>query len=127
MQGEKGLKGHCVNMQQGRSSKTIFIVSFFTFSCHPSVLEVQAPVPFSSTVNKKIVQKSAALVLEGIARGTCHLPLEGLNRVLSQLLTFSVQGKKLKVESRNQAVCAVGEGDWGHVRSSDRYFLELIL
>ena len=85
-------------------------------------------------MNKKVVQKSAALVPEGIvscrlalARGTCHLPLEGLNHVLSQLLTFSVQGKKLKVESRNQAVCAVGEGDWGHVRSSDRYFLELIL
>ena len=85
-------------------------------------------------MNKKIVQKSAALVLEGIvsyklalARGTCHLPLGGLNHVLLQLLIFSFQGEKVKVESRNEAICAVREGPRGAVRPSDRCFQELIL
>ena len=41
--------------------------------------------------------------------GTCHLPLQGLNQVLLQLLTFNIPWKEFSVESRNEALCALGK------------------
>ena len=41
--------------------------------------------------------------------GTCHLPLQGLNHVLLQLLTFNTLWKEYRVESRNEALCALGK------------------
>ena len=35
--------------------------------------------------------------------GTCHLPLQGLNHVLLQLLTFNTPLKEFRVESRTEA------------------------
>ena len=40
---------------------------------------------------------------------TCHLPLQGLNHVLLQLLTFNTPWKESRVESRNEAFCAWGK------------------
>ena len=36
----------------------------------------------------------------------CHLPLQGLNNVLLQLLIFNTPWKEFRVESRNEALCA---------------------
>ena len=40
---------------------------------------------------------------------TSHLPLQGLNHVLLQLLTFNTPWKESRVESRNEAFCAWGK------------------
>ena len=40
---------------------------------------------------------------------TCHLPLQGLNHVLLQLLTFNTPWKEFRVEIRNEALCALGK------------------
>ena len=45
----------------------------------------------------------------GPAVGRCHLPLQGLGRVLLQLLTFNTPWKEFRVKSRNEAVCAPGK------------------
>ena len=45
-----------------------------------------------------------------LAMGTCHLPLQGINQVLLQLLIFNTSWKELRVASKNEAFCAdVGE------------------
>ena len=41
--------------------------------------------------------------------GTCHLPLQGLNHMLLQVLIFNNPWKEFKVESRNEALCALGK------------------
>ena len=41
--------------------------------------------------------------------GTCHLPLQGLNHELLQLLTFNTPRKELRVESRKEALWALGK------------------
>ena len=41
--------------------------------------------------------------------GTCHLPLEGLNHVLLQLLTFHSPWKEFRVEKRKEVLCAQGK------------------
>ena len=41
--------------------------------------------------------------------GTCHLPLQGLNHELLQLLTFNTPWEELRVENRNEALCALGK------------------
>ena len=43
------------------------------------------------------------------AMGTCHLPLQGLDHALLQLLTLSTPWKEFRVESRNEALCAQGK------------------
>ena len=54
---------------------------------------------------------------------SCHLPLQGLNHMLLQLLIFNTP---LRVESRNEALCAQGKtGKTG--LQIVRYFQELIL
>ena len=40
---------------------------------------------------------------------TCHLPLQGLNHVLLQLLIFNTPLKKFRVENRNEALCPLGK------------------
>ena len=40
---------------------------------------------------------------------TFHLPLQGLNHELLQLLTFNTPLKELRVESRNEVLCALGK------------------
>ena len=40
---------------------------------------------------------------------TFHLPLQGLNHVLLELLIFNTLWKELRVESRNDALCALGK------------------
>ena len=40
--------------------------------------------------------------------GTCHLPLQGLNLVLLQLI-FNTLWKEFRAESRNEALCALGK------------------
>ena len=45
-----------------------------------------------------------------LAMGACHLPLQGLNQVLLQLLTFDTPWKESRVDSRNEALCT---GRWG--------------
>ena len=65
-----------------------------------------------------------------VAIGTCPLPLQGLNHVLMQLLTFHIPYKELRVESRNEALCPQWMWEWGTGRTSlqiVRYFQELIL
>ena len=42
------------------------------------------------------------------AIGTCHLPLQGLNHVLL-LLIFNKPWKEFRLESRNEALCALGK------------------
>ena len=62
--------------------------------------------------------------------GTCrgHRPstLYELNHVLPQLLTFNAPRKELRMENRNEVLCAGGDVDWQN-KSSDRYFQEPIL
>ena len=41
--------------------------------------------------------------------GTCHLPLWALNHVLLQLLTFNAPWNKFRVDSKNEALCALGK------------------
>ena len=41
--------------------------------------------------------------------GTCRLPLQGLNRVLPQLLICNKPLKRAQGESRNEALCAPGK------------------
>ena len=72
-------------------------------------------------MNKKIVQKSAALVLEGIvsyklalARGTCHLPLGGLNHVAADLQHPRREGQG--GEQKPGHLCC-GGGDWGRCQA----------
>ena len=65
-----------------------------------------------------------------VAIGTCPLPLQGLNHVLMQLLTFHIPCKELRVESRNEALCPQWRQEWGTGRTSlqiVRYFQELTL
>ena len=58
--------------------------------------------------------------------GTCHLPLQGLNHMLLQLLTFDTPWKEFRVEGRNEALCALGKtGKTG--LQIVRYFQEPIL
>ena len=38
-----------------------------------------------------------------------HLPLQGLNQALLQLLTFNTPWREFRVESRNEALCALGK------------------
>ena len=58
--------------------------------------------------------------------GTCHLPLQGLNHALRQLLTFTTPWKELRVESRNEALCALGKTGRTGLQIV-RYFQEPIL
>ena len=51
-----------------------------------------------TTLNKSLCQ---------LQIGTCHLPLQGLNHVLLQLLTFNNTWKELRAESRNEASCSL--------------------
>ena len=44
-----------------------------------------------------------------LAVGTCHLPLQGLNQVVLQLLTFNTLWKELRIESGNEALSARGK------------------
>ena len=44
-----------------------------------------------------------------LAVGTCHLPLQGLNQVVLQLLTFNTLWKEFRVESGNEALSARGK------------------
>ena len=44
-----------------------------------------------------------------IQTGNCHRPLHILNHELLQLLTFNTPWKELRVESRNEALCALGK------------------
>ena len=39
--------------------------------------------------------------------GTCHLTLQRLNQVLLQQPTFNTLRKEFRVESRNEALCAL--------------------
>ena len=48
-----------------------------------------------------------------LATGTCHLPLQGLNHVLLQLLTFNTPWRVFRVESRKEAWCGGGEQGTG--------------
>ena len=41
--------------------------------------------------------------------GTCHLPLQGLNHELLHLLSLDKQLKDFKVETRSEALCALGK------------------
>ena len=50
----------------------------------------------------------------------CHLPLQGLNHVLWQLLIFNAPWKELRVESRNEALCSPFDIFWSR-------FVSLIL
>ena len=61
-----------------------------------------------------------------LAIGTCHLPLQGLNQVLLQLLTFRTPWKEFRVENRNEALCALGKTGRTGLQII-RYFQELIL
>ena len=47
----------------------------------------------------------------------CHLPLQGLNRELLQLLTFNNSQKELRVEISKGVLCVLGK-NWQN-RSSD--------
>ena len=58
--------------------------------------------------------------------GTCHLPLQGLNHMLQQLLIFNTPWKEFRVESRNEALCAWGITD-RRLFQIVRYFQEPIL
>ena len=44
-----------------------------------------------------------------LAMGTGHLPPQGLNYVLLQLLTFNTPLKGVQVESSSEALCALGK------------------
>ena len=59
-----------------------------------------------------------------LAMGTCHLPLQWLNHVLLQLLTFNTPSKEFRVESRNEALCALGKTGRTGLQMV-RYFQEL--
>ena len=61
-----------------------------------------------------------------LAMGTCPLPLQGLNIVLLQLLTFNSPCKEFREESRNEALYAQGETGRTGLQIA-RYFHELIL
>ena len=54
--------------------------------------------PWGSPLNEKLV----------LAEGTCHLPLQGLDPVLLQLLTFDTPSREFRVDNRNEAFCAPG-------------------
>ena len=43
------------------------------------------------------------------AIGTCHLPLQGLNHMLLQLLIFNKPWKEFRMEGRNEALCPLGK------------------
>ena len=61
-----------------------------------------------------------------IAIGTYHLPLQGLNHELLQLLSFNTPWKQFRVESRDEALCALGKTGRTGLQIV-RYFQELIL
>ena len=58
--------------------------------------------------------------------GTGHLPLQGLNHKLLQLLTFDTPWKEFRVETRNEALCALGKLARTGLQTV-RYFQEKIL
>ena len=44
-----------------------------------------------------------------LAMVACHLPLQGVNYELLQLLTFNTLWKEFRVESRNEVFCTLGK------------------
>ena len=50
--------------------------------------------------------RGSPLLLRQLQIGTSHLPLQGLNQVLLQLLIFNSPWKEFRVESRNAAFCS---------------------
>ena len=60
-----------------------------------------------------------------LALGTCHLPLQELNHVMLKLLTFNAPCNEFRVESKNEAPCALGKTGRTGLQIV-RYFQELI-
>ena len=58
--------------------------------------------------------------------GICHIPLQGLDQVLTQLLIFNTLWMEFRVENRNEAFCALGKTGRTGLQII-RYFQELIL
>ena len=52
-----------------------------------------------------------------LAMSACNLPLQGLNHVLCQLLTFNNPWKEFRVEIRSEALCALE--NWQNRCSTD--------
>ena len=84
--------------------------------------KTEEPSVLQSMVSQRIRHDSATEQ----QTGTCHLPKQKLNYVLLQLLIFNTPWKELRMESRNEALCAGGGGTGKTCLQIARYFQESI-
>ena len=89
--------------------------TWIKYHCHHIISRVHTVKGFLS-IDANIHQ-SLRSRCSNVSTGICHLSPPGLNHVLLQLLIFKTLWNEFRVESRNQALCALGE-TW-HNRSSD--------
>ena len=112
-------KWHCTNGRRWFSAPWLAVMSQDIISnSGNSAYQLRAssaPGMSLSQVSTSVIWVSNATSSESLSTrcqlqsGPCHLPLQGWNHLLPQLLIFNTSWKKRRIESRNEALSALGK------------------